>query len=114
VRIVRRFTDHLRNQLDNLMLAYLDDVIVGPSLGRAATANECRLASRQLDQLLKIYGLTRRPTKGTWGSGSTRLEHWEFCRGDRGGDLRRPREEDFPCDGEGQGCSSLRRGTGGW
>jgi hypothetical protein len=28
--------------------------------------------------LLKKYGFTRHPTKGVWGSGSTRLEHLGF------------------------------------
>jgi hypothetical protein len=60
------------------VLAYLDDVLVGPSLGRAATARDCHRASRLMGQFLKRYGLNRHPAKRVWGPGSTRQEHLGF------------------------------------
>jgi hypothetical protein len=114
VRIVRRLTDHLRNHLDYRVLAYLDDFLVGPSLGRAATARDCRRAFRVLDQLLHRYGLTRHPTKGVWGSGATRLEHLEFVVDTEAETFGVPERNVIRVMGRPGRCSSWRRKTEGW
>lgn len=68
----------MKRNLGYRVLSYVDDFAIAPSLGRAATAADCRKASRRLDELLLRYGLMRHPSKGIWGDGSQCLEHLGF------------------------------------
>jgi hypothetical protein len=88
--IDRRSTDHLSIYLEYWVLASIDDIVIGPSLGQAAKARDCRRASRLLYQLLHPYGLTRHPTKRVVGVGLYATGAFGICRGHRGGDLCRP------------------------
>jgi hypothetical protein len=69
-RLVQRFWMMVKNTLGYRVLSYVDDFAIAPSLGRAATAADCRKASRPIDELLRRYGLTRHPLKGVRGPGS--------------------------------------------
>ena len=77
-RLVERFWTMVRTRLSYRVLSYVDDFAIAPSMGRAATANDCRKASAKLGQLLNRYGLTRHPEKGVWGSGSQTICHLGF------------------------------------
>jgi Reverse transcriptase (RNA-dependent DNA polymerase) len=77
-RLVQRFWMMVKKTLGYRVLSYVDDLAIAPSLGRAATAADCRKASRRLDELLRRYGLTRHPLKGVWGAGSQCLQYLGF------------------------------------
>jgi hypothetical protein len=71
----------VKKTLGHRVLSYVDDVAFAPSLDRAATADDCRKASRRLDELLRRYGLTRHRLKGACGAGSQCLQHLGFVIG---------------------------------
>jgi hypothetical protein len=77
-RLVQRFWMMVKKTLGYWVLSYVDDFAFAPSLGRAATAADCRKASRCIDELLRMYGLTRHPLKGVWVAGSQCLQHLGF------------------------------------
>jgi hypothetical protein len=91
-RHVQRFWMMVKKTLGYRVVSYVDDFAIAPSLGRAATAADCRKASRHIDELLRMYGLTRHLLKGVWSAFSQCQQHLGFVidthRGLFGGDLR--------------------------
>lgn len=77
-RLVERFWTMVRKRLQYRVLSYVDDFAIAPSMGRAATMEDCNRASRKIDYLLVRYGLTRHPAKGVWGGGSQIIRHLGF------------------------------------
>jgi hypothetical protein len=77
-RLVQRFWTMVKRTLGYLVLSFVDDFAIAPSLGRPASLADCRRASRHLDALFYRYGLTRHPSMGVWGDGSQCLQHLGF------------------------------------
>jgi hypothetical protein len=76
--LVQSFWTMVKKTLGHRVLSYVDDFAFAPPLGRAATADDCRKASRRLDELLRRYGLTRHRLKGACGACSQCLQHLGF------------------------------------
>jgi hypothetical protein len=77
-RSVQRFWTMVKRRNGYRVLSYVDDFAVAPSQGRAASAEDCRKASRLLDSFLERYGLSRQSEKGVWSRGSQCLQHLGF------------------------------------
>lgn len=77
-RFLRPFVVYLRNVLGYRVLWYLDDFLVAPRGGKAATPEDCARASGRLDGVMQRLGLERHASKGVWGHGATELEHLGF------------------------------------
>jgi hypothetical protein len=74
-QIMAPMVKHLRVKCGFRVLSYLDDFLVCPSKpSSAATASDCRRATRTIDALLTSLGMMRHPSKGKW-IGATRVEH---------------------------------------
>lgn len=78
-RFLRPFVTYLRNVLGYRVLWYLDDFLLAPRTGRAATPEDCIIASNRVGLLMSKLGLARHEGKGVWGRGATDLEHLGFA-----------------------------------
>lgn len=56
------------------VLSYIDDFLVAPSVGRAASGADCCMARELIGGLMRDLGLARHPTKGVWNDDSTVVE----------------------------------------
>ena len=77
-RFLRPFVTYMRNVLGYRCLWYLDDWLIAPRGGKAATKADCLRASSKLDHVMGVLGLARHPTKGVWGEGAQELDHLGF------------------------------------
>lgn len=77
-RLVERFWTMVRKRLSYRVLSYVDDFAIAPSMGLAATSEDCQRASLKLEKLLKRYRLTRHPDNGVCGMGSQIIHHLGF------------------------------------
>jgi hypothetical protein len=57
------------------VLTYLDDFLIAPTaLGVVSTAEDCKVSTKRIDQLLAELGLRRHQEKEGW-AGTTQIEH---------------------------------------
>lgn len=77
-RFLRPVVTYMRNVLGYRVLCYLDDLLIAPRGGRAATEADCWRASTRLEHVLGALGIKRHATKGVWGEGASELDHLGF------------------------------------
>lgn len=67
---------YIRDALNCRLLKWIDDYLLVPVNGKvASTEYDCVQVCTVLDFLFPQLGLLRHPHKGTWGAGTTRIEH---------------------------------------
>lgn len=75
---MRPLVTYLRNVLGYRVLCNLDDLMIVPTGGKAATKADCLKASARLDHVLRMLGIEKNPTTGVWGEGACELDHSGF------------------------------------
>lgn len=68
----------MRKILGFRVLCYLDELLIAPRGGRAATEGGCLLVLLRVDYELGLLVIARHATKGIWAKGAREIDHLGF------------------------------------